>query len=967
MSNIGELSVGVKVDEWSLTNATKKVQTEFKKTWDGIEQNFTNKSKQGISSIGSSLSGLSWLLAWAFSIAGIVSFTKNLFQLWSDMTEIGSKFDVVFKWSEAVKQQFQDMADATNRSNLDLITFGSSIGNVLAPMGLAQSEVDWLSVWLTKLAIDVASFNNVSDEQAVNAFTTALTGERESLKSLWIVISQTDVQNKAYKLWLAKTGEELTKQQTALATYQLLLDNTKNAQWDAIRTWDSFANQLKWLRGAIKDVFANAGKDVAGQTAWLLKNITVFVSSYGGAIISTIVEAWKMIGWVIGDLMKTFGQLFSFISWWTDQEKDDLASTAFVFMKVVQGFGVGVKLIATIIKTLVDLTAIQIAVWVEIFMFAFNSIGDGWNIVKTMFIWTLKTIVDANVLTWTIIAQVFVGVAEALVGVFKWIADNVGVAVKKAWNLAIKWLNWFIDLANKIPWVDIGKLTGLGDDSWKWFDLKIWKNIGALWGQLDAFGKKVGSNYAGIGASFGNISNNFKSWVANVVAVSDGALWEIWNTWTQLWTDIQASNDAITKSLEDGANKQKDNAKKYDEGYFNILDILDKYKGWVEKWDKANKKANETASKAIDAIKKQYTEWEKKVDDLNKASKKLAEDTTKYNTDIADSIRTLWNELDSVTKKYQDAVAQIKTDTAKDIATRWVEVTKDLASVEKQIADLKADSSKDAVEKQKELTDLETQKTALLKEQSFIIANTTEAQRAEASRRAWLSDAERIKEDAQVSIDAKTKEFEAEKQKNESLQRINTYFAGLKSLTQQQLDKVTADQRFLAMSQEEQELILKLGREKIQLTNQKNEIIQMQQDIATATQTLSNETTAIQMTNIASLKSEYATLIAQIQTAISKQRELNAVKQGGWFADGWFTWSGWKFDVKWVVHAWEWVAPQWMVNSMKPLFDSLESARGKGFAEWWYTNTVNKTQNNTITVNGGADLKGFIDYAKWKL
>jgi hypothetical protein len=50
------------------------------------------------------------------------------------------------------------------------------------------------------LAIDVASFNNVSDDQAVKAFTSALSGEREALKSLGIVISEADVQNKVYSL-----------------------------------------------------------------------------------------------------------------------------------------------------------------------------------------------------------------------------------------------------------------------------------------------------------------------------------------------------------------------------------------------------------------------------------------------------------------------------------------------------------------------------------------------------------------------------------------------------------------------------------------------------------------------------------------------------------------------------------------------------------------------------------------------
>jgi len=72
----------------------------------------------------------------------------------------------------------------------------------------------------------------------------------------------------------------------------------------------------------------------------MLKQITVFVSSYGGAIIDTIVEAGKMIGQVIGQLIGVFSDLFGFIQNGNNENKDSMQSFAFVFMKVVQAFGV---------------------------------------------------------------------------------------------------------------------------------------------------------------------------------------------------------------------------------------------------------------------------------------------------------------------------------------------------------------------------------------------------------------------------------------------------------------------------------------------------------------------------------------------------------------------------------------------------------------------------------------------------
>jgi len=137
-----------------------------------------------------------------------------------------------------------------------------------------------------------------------------------------------------------------------------------------------------------------------------------------------------------------------------------------------------------------------------------------------------------------------------------------------------------------------------------------------------------------------------------------------------------------------------------------------------------------------------------------------------------------------------------------------------------------------------------------------------------------LSDAEKIKEDADIQIAEKTRVFEDEKKRIESLQKINEAFLNRKEFDEKDYNALIADARFLAMTQEEQELILKLAREKLELESQKNAIIQQQQDIYDATVMLSDSATAIQNANIGKLKGEYATLISQIQTAIDKQREL---------------------------------------------------------------------------------------------
>ncbi len=126
---------------------------------------------------------------------------------------------------------------------------------------------------MVQLALDVASFNNRQDEDVIRAFTSAITGERESLKTLGIVITEADVKTEAYTSGLARQGAELSKTAKAQATINLLFKNSTDAQGDLIRTQDSFANKSKALQATLKDL-----GEVMGN--FLLPMATAVVSKF---------------------------------------------------------------------------------------------------------------------------------------------------------------------------------------------------------------------------------------------------------------------------------------------------------------------------------------------------------------------------------------------------------------------------------------------------------------------------------------------------------------------------------------------------------------------------------------------------------------------------------------------------------------------------------------------------------------
>ena len=205
-------------------------------------------------------------------VAAVVG--KKLINLASDAEEIQSKFDVVFRETQKDMNEWTEtFASNVGRARQDIKKFTSGLGDVLKPLGFVTEEAGELSKEMVQLALDVASFNNRQDEDVIRAFTSAITGERESLKTLGIVITEADVKTEAYTSGLARQGAELSKTAKAQATINLLFKNSTDAQGDLIRTQDSFANKSKALQATLKDL-----GEVMGN--FLLPMATAVVSKF---------------------------------------------------------------------------------------------------------------------------------------------------------------------------------------------------------------------------------------------------------------------------------------------------------------------------------------------------------------------------------------------------------------------------------------------------------------------------------------------------------------------------------------------------------------------------------------------------------------------------------------------------------------------------------------------------------------
>lgn len=285
---------------------TVKLTLDMKKFNKGISVAQTKMKSFGKSAVSA---GKSLSLGATLPILGLGA---AMIKLASDATETNNKFNEIFgKAAKKTGKVLDNLADDIGRDSVALKDFGGNLGGVLTSIGFTDKAAGKLSTSIIKLGIDVGSFRNKSDDQVINAFTSALVGEREALKSLGAQMLDADVNLEAFRMTGKRTSKELTKQDKALATVSLLYKLFRKDVGDAKRTQKEFANQLKELSANIKKVGRAFGDELKPLANELLLIINPMIKNFSNLSKETkrnILITAGLVG-AIGPLLVSIGLL----------------------------------------------------------------------------------------------------------------------------------------------------------------------------------------------------------------------------------------------------------------------------------------------------------------------------------------------------------------------------------------------------------------------------------------------------------------------------------------------------------------------------------------------------------------------------------------------------------------------------------------------------------------------------------
>lgn len=196
--------------------------------------------------------------------AGISALLKEYTTLASDANETRSALGQLFgeEGAAQVDTWSQTMGAAMGRSSYDLQKYASGLGAVLGPVTESRAEAQKMAQSLSELAVDLGSFFNTTDEQAMHALRSGLTGEMESLKKYGIVINDAALKEVAEAKGIKKKITAMSQAEKTQLRYAAIIAASSAAQGDAARTSQGMANATKALKAQLKTLGIDAAKKV---------------------------------------------------------------------------------------------------------------------------------------------------------------------------------------------------------------------------------------------------------------------------------------------------------------------------------------------------------------------------------------------------------------------------------------------------------------------------------------------------------------------------------------------------------------------------------------------------------------------------------------------------------------------------------------------------------------------------------
>lgn len=223
-----------------------------------LSKNFLN-----VSSSANSATKSSWSLASAFG-----KLYASYWLVFRAINKLGDSIDIASSLIEVenvVRTTFgnyenlvNDMAKTSiqdfGMSELSVKQYSSRFQAMGVAMGFSQKKMADMSIELTKLTADMASFYDMEQSDVARNLQAIFTGETEPLRKYGLDLTQATLKEWALKNGLDANISSMTQAEKTMLRYKYVMANTVAAQGDFAKTADTWHNQTVILKQSFQEL-----------------------------------------------------------------------------------------------------------------------------------------------------------------------------------------------------------------------------------------------------------------------------------------------------------------------------------------------------------------------------------------------------------------------------------------------------------------------------------------------------------------------------------------------------------------------------------------------------------------------------------------------------------------------------------------------------------------------------------------
>lgn len=230
-----------------------------------------------------------WALFRGFKLLG------DAIDISSSLTEVENVVRQTFGQYESLINNFAKTSiEKFGMSELSAKQFASRFQAMGTALDIPQGQMAKMSIRLTELAGDMASFYDVSQEDIAKSLQSVFSGTTAPMRRYGIDLTQATLKEWALKQGLDADISSMSQAQKAMLRYQYVLAHTTNITGDFARTADTWHNQITML----KENFKALGAVVGGG---LINAFKPFIKALN-AVLQKVISFAEMVTNALGSI-----------------------------------------------------------------------------------------------------------------------------------------------------------------------------------------------------------------------------------------------------------------------------------------------------------------------------------------------------------------------------------------------------------------------------------------------------------------------------------------------------------------------------------------------------------------------------------------------------------------------------------------------------------------------------------------